>query len=67
MQTTLISERFYFARQNSGETLIKKFLKSRQAISGDYFLHKLVNLTFFSLQLTDTINNYIFSGQKRGT
>ena len=33
-RTPLISGRIYFPRRNSGQTLIKNFLKSGQAISG---------------------------------
>ena len=54
-----ISGRFCFPRRNSGQTFIKNFLISGQVISGHYFLHELAYLAFFfSLQLTDTINNF---------
>ena len=33
-RTPLISGRIYFLRRNSGQTLIKNFIKSGQAISG---------------------------------
>ena len=57
-RTPLVSSWFYFPRRNSGQTLIKIFLKSGQVISGHYFLHELVYLAFFSLQLMNTLNNF---------
>ena len=54
----LISGRFYFPRQNSGQTPVKNFLKSGQVISRNYFQYKLVYLAFFFLQLGDTVNKF---------
>ena len=58
MQTTLVSGWYYFPRRNSGQTLIKNFVKSGLVISGHYFLHELVYLAFFSVQLSNFINNF---------
>ena len=63
-QTTLINGRFYSSQQNSGQTLIKNFLKRVQVISGYSCLVETIFCAncsiqpFFFLQLADTINNF---------
>ena len=53
-QTLLISGQLFFHQPNSGQSLIKNFLKGEQVINGHYFLHEIVDLAFFSLQLADS-------------
>ena len=67
-RTPLISGRFYFLQINSGQTLIKNFPKSRQVISGHYFLYKLVYLAFFFSRISGHYKQFgsIFSGQRKG-
>ena len=59
----IISRRFYFPRQNSGQAPIKNFLKSGQVISGHsvwraFFSARIGLFSLFSLQLKDTLNNF---------
>ena len=57
-RTSVISRQVFFHPPNSGQSLIKNFLKGGQVISGycnrHYFTHKIVTLAFFSLQLEDS-------------
>ena len=58
----LISGRFYFPRRNSGQTVIKDFVKSGKVISENTTQRTLFSVRtglfslFFFLQLADTIN-----------
>ena len=55
----LISGQFFFHRPNSGQSLIKNFHKKADTKlagtlnNGYYFLHEIVNLGFFTLQIVD--------------